>query len=118
MSNTTPQDTGIIEPDHQQNGLPFPNEQQPSTQLQAKSANIAAPDPANQTVIAEKEMHAAEKQAGYQPQAQQPAPSQQRNIYTHATPLGSLQEQPAPIDCPFCKVREMSRTEYHSGTTT
>lgn len=35
-----------------------------------------------------------------------------------ATPLGSLQQGPAPVDCPVCGVREMTRTEFVSGGTT
>lgn len=38
--------------------------------------------------------------------------------YQMATPLASLQQGPAPVDCPVCGVREMTRTEYVSGGTT
>merc|ERR1711964_717937 len=38
--------------------------------------------------------------------------------YQMATPLGSLQQGPAPVDCPVCGVREMTRTEFVSGGTT
>ncbi|TVY83202.1 hypothetical protein LSUE1_G001688 [Lachnellula suecica] len=38
-----------------------------------------------------------------------------RNNYQIATPLASLQQGPAPIDCPVCGVREMTRTEFVSG---
>ncbi|KUJ23058.1 uncharacterized protein LY89DRAFT_679875 [Mollisia scopiformis] len=38
-----------------------------------------------------------------------------RNNYQMATPLASLQQGPAPVDCPICGVREMTRTEFVSG---
>jgi len=41
-----------------------------------------------------------------------------KNNYQNATPLASLQQGPAPVDCPVCNVREMTRTEYVSGGTT
>lgn len=42
----------------------------------------------------------------------------QRNNYQMATPLASLQQGPAPVDCPVCGVRKMTRTEFVSGGTT
>ncbi|TVY34863.1 hypothetical protein LOCC1_G007261 [Lachnellula occidentalis] len=45
-------------------------------------------------------------------------PAAPRNNYQMATPLGSLQQGPAPVDCPVCGVREMTRTEFVSGGTT
>jgi hypothetical protein len=41
-----------------------------------------------------------------------------RNNYQIATPLASLQQDPAPVDCPICGVREMTRTEFVNGGTT
>ncbi|CZS96321.1 hypothetical protein WAI453_009878 [Rhynchosporium graminicola] len=38
--------------------------------------------------------------------------------YQMATPLASLQQGPAPVDCPVCGVRELTRTEFVSGGTT
>jgi len=46
------------------------------------------------------------------------APAAPRNNYQIATPLGSLQQGPSPVDCPVCGVREMTRTEFVSGGTT
>jgi hypothetical protein len=40
------------------------------------------------------------------------------SAFASATPLASLQEFPAPVDCPLCKVRQMTRTEYLSGDKT
>ncbi|TVY51768.1 hypothetical protein LCER1_G004976 [Lachnellula cervina] len=58
----------------------------------------------------------------YAQEQQQPkgvhAPAAPRNNYQIATPLGSLQQGPAPVDCPVCGVREMTRTEFVSGGTT
>jgi len=41
-----------------------------------------------------------------------------KNNYQPATPIASLQQHPAPVDCPICGVREVIRTEYVSGGTT
>jgi hypothetical protein len=50
-----------------------------------------------------------------QPMAQQPMPE---NNFASATPLVSLQQGPAPVDCPVCRVRQMTRVEFVSGGTT
>jgi lipopolysaccharide-induced tumor necrosis factor-alpha factor len=50
-----------------------------------------------------------------QPMAQQPMP---QNNFASATPLVSLQQGPAPVDCPMCRVRQMTRVEFVSGGTT
>ncbi|KAH8755544.1 LITAF-like zinc ribbon domain-containing protein [Hyaloscypha finlandica] len=50
-----------------------------------------------------------------QPMAQQPMPA---NNFASATPLVSLQQGPAPVDCPMCRVRQMTRVEFVSGGTT
>jgi hypothetical protein len=44
--------------------------------------------------------------------------TQQKNTYPIATPLGSLQEVPAAVDCPACSTREMTRAEYVNGGRT
>ncbi|KAF4618361.1 hypothetical protein G7Y89_g14942 [Cudoniella acicularis] len=75
----------------------------------------------------QREMSQAEALPGQQPQFQQqqpqpqpqpqpsvPAPSQ----YLTATPLASLQQSPTPVDCPICRVRQMTRTEFVTGGTT
>ncbi|KAJ5599421.1 LPS-induced tumor necrosis factor alpha factor [Penicillium hetheringtonii] len=38
--------------------------------------------------------------------------------YASATPLHALQSAPAPVDCPACGHREMTRTEAVTGMTT
>jgi hypothetical protein len=43
---------------------------------------------------------------------------QQAPKYQHATPLHGLGESSAPVDCPSCRQRELTRVEYHSGQTT
>jgi lipopolysaccharide-induced tumor necrosis factor-alpha factor len=53
---------------------------------------------------------------GAPPSAAQGGPPQ--NVYTHAVPLPTLQSIPAPVDCPFCGQRELTRTEFLSGGTT
>ncbi|KAI4124795.1 MAG: hypothetical protein LQ338_004621 [Usnochroma carphineum] len=50
---------------------------------------------------------------------QQPVQQPVQQIgYQTATPLQNLQEAAAPVDCPCCRMRALTRTEYHSGNTT
>ncbi|KAL8668739.1 MAG: hypothetical protein Q9168_006644 [Polycauliona sp. 1 TL-2023] len=52
--------------------------------------------------------------------AQQGMPVQQQpqvQGYQHATPIGNLGEGAAPVDCPCCHMRALTKTEYHSGNT-
>ncbi|MCJ1470273.1 hypothetical protein MMC07_008918 [Pseudocyphellaria aurata] len=42
---------------------------------------------------------------------------QQQQFHT-ATPLPNLGEGPAPVDCPSCRTRAVTRTQYVSGNTT
>jgi len=51
-------------------------------------------------------------------QSYQQAQSSKPNVYQNAVPLGALQQGPAPVDCPMCGVRELTRTEFVSGGTT
>ena len=51
-----------------------------------------------------------------QQQMQQPMQSQSQ--YHTAIPLGNLQEAAAPVDCPVCRQRALTRTEYVAGNTT
>ncbi|KAI4253667.1 MAG: hypothetical protein LQ352_003555 [Teloschistes flavicans] len=58
-----------------------------------------------------------------QQQHQQPVQLQQmqhpsQSGYQTAVPLANLQEAAAPVDCPSCRMRALTRTEYHSGGTT
>ncbi|KAL8774456.1 MAG: hypothetical protein Q9209_000829 [Squamulea sp. 1 TL-2023] len=50
------------------------------------------------------------------PQQQHQAPVAQ--AYQTATPIANLGEGPAPVDCPCCHMRALTKTEYHSGNTT
>ncbi|AEO67611.1 b1fe53ec-01a8-48a5-954f-526fd5d92313 [Thermothielavioides terrestris] len=43
----------------------------------------------------------------------QAAPPQPQ--YQHATPLANLLQVPAPVDCPVCRNRTLTRIEYVSG---
>lgn len=56
-----------------------------------------------------------EQQMPQRQYAQQPMP---QSTYASATPLVSLQQGPAPVDCPMCRVRQMTRVEFVSGGTT
>ncbi|KAL9581972.1 MAG: hypothetical protein Q9212_003573 [Teloschistes hypoglaucus] len=56
-------------------------------------------------------------------QHQQPVQLQQmqhpsQSGYQTATPLANLGEAAAPVDCPACRMRALTKTEYHSGNTT
>ena len=39
------------------------------------------------------------------------------SVYHTVTPLHALHEGPAPVDCPVCHTRAMTRTEKHAGNT-
>lgn len=58
----------------------------------------------------------------HQHQSQQQVPQvgvqPQQSQYRTATPLHSLGEAPAPVDCPSCGNRALTRIEYKSGQTT
>lgn len=77
----------------------------------------------------------SEEKAQYTPNPQSPGipqnPSQvpntpqqpyhqprKQNAYQSAIPIASLQQGAAPVDCPFCGVRELTRTDFVSGGTT
>lgn len=62
----------------------------------------------------EYQQHEAQQQ---QQQQHHQAPLQNQN-YASATPLGSLQQGPTPVDCPSCGVRALTQTDYVSGGTT
>ncbi|KAE9368135.1 hypothetical protein N431DRAFT_429332 [Stipitochalara longipes BDJ] len=79
----------------------------------------------------EQQPHYGAEQPGMQPiqekqYQQQAIPQQQQmpqqplpqNNFASATPLVSLQQGPAPVDCPMCRVRQMTRVEFVSGGTT
>lgn len=38
--------------------------------------------------------------------------------HSASVPLSSLMSTPAPVDCPHCRQRTMTRTEAHSGGVT
>jgi len=63
--------------------------------------------------------NAAPKQEYYAPQQQQQqVAAPQQSTYQTAVPLASLQDKPAPVDCPMCKNRAMTRIDAVSGNTT
>jgi hypothetical protein len=51
------------------------------------------------------------------PQQQQQHPQQQQFVgqYPNAIPLASLQQVPALIDCPLCRVRQMTIVHEETG---
>ncbi|KAI4099243.1 MAG: hypothetical protein L6R37_006045 [Teloschistes peruensis] len=62
-------------------------------------------------------------QPGLPHQHQQPVQLQQmqhpsQTGYQTAIPLANLADTAAPVDCPACRMRALTRTEHHSGGTT
>ncbi|KAL8892826.1 MAG: hypothetical protein Q9192_005548 [Flavoplaca navasiana] len=55
------------------------------------------------------------------PQQSMPVQQHQAQVaqaYQTATPIANLGEGAAPVDCPCCHMRALTKTEYHSGNTT
>jgi hypothetical protein len=53
--------------------------------------------------------------------SQQPAPQQAvgaLRMYHTAMPIIALTQGAAPVDCPVCRQRAVTRTEYEAGSTT
>ncbi|KAH8656210.1 LITAF-like zinc ribbon domain-containing protein [Tricladium varicosporioides] len=98
MTGITPQPTGQPQVVYMQNGVPvtaqpMPQGQPMPMQMQPQPMGI--------------------------PQQQQPMQMKPgQRTYQNATPLASLGRSPAPIDCPTCGQRSMSRIEYIVGNTT
>ncbi|KAL8993196.1 MAG: hypothetical protein Q9169_006527 [Polycauliona sp. 2 TL-2023] len=75
-------------------------------------------------------IHDQPKQEYYAGQEHNPAPIHQQGSmpmqqpqvqaqgYQTAVPLANLQDAAAPVDCPACHMRALTKTEYHSGNTT
>ena len=51
-------------------------------------------------------------------QSQYPPVQHQQSQYHSAIPLQNLTEGAAPVDCPTCRQRALTRTDYVSGNTT
>jgi lipopolysaccharide-induced tumor necrosis factor-alpha factor len=147
MASPTPiSQFSIIDPaPPQYANSPIPNEKQeyqqtqpqqftPQAQTQYTQAQLQTQYAQPQGGVAQTYYQQAPAQQQYvQPQMQQqPAQPQVQYVqvpvkhiavaatsaFAAATPLASLQEFPAPVDCPLCKVRQMTRTEYLSGNKT
>ncbi|GLA35748.1 hypothetical protein AnigIFM63309_000768 [Aspergillus niger] len=54
----------------------------------------------------------------HQPQQTFYAGSQHPSGYNTPTPLYALQKTPAPVDCPACGERKMTRVEAETGSST
>ncbi|KAI4218265.1 MAG: hypothetical protein L6R36_009044 [Xanthoria steineri] len=52
------------------------------------------------------------------PQQAMPAVVPQAQGYQNVVPLANLQDSAAPVDCPCCHMRALTKTEHHSGNTT
>ncbi|KAK3174732.1 hypothetical protein OEA41_001978 [Lepraria neglecta] len=82
--------------------------------------------PAQQPAMATNEKQeyytAAQPVEQMQQQPMQQAPVQQMqtqpSMYQNAVPLHSLTEAAAPIDCPTCRQRGLTRVEFVAGNTT
>jgi lipopolysaccharide-induced tumor necrosis factor-alpha factor len=135
--NIPHQPTGISAQSHDQTHQPDPTHivspqstgtknltSQPTltTTHQQEPIEMASPQPPEYANMAQQEKAYlppngnAQHSNGAPPSAAQGGPA--KNIYTYATPLPSLQGVPAPVDCPFCGQRELTRTVHVSGGTT
>lgn len=63
----------------------------------------------------DKAQYAEEVQPQQQQQQQPIIQASQGNNYPTSTPIPSLQQSPAPVDCPVCGVREMTITNPETG---
>lgn len=125
-----PQYTSAIDPDaHHASGtekVPYNEKAQASNpDTQAATTNTYNEMPTLQPNYQQQNPHQDSFQAGKAAQNhfQQQQPIQQQgsygpNNYQNATSLHNLQQTPAPVDCPVCAVREVTRTGYTSGGTT
>ncbi|KAL8881207.1 MAG: hypothetical protein Q9192_007848 [Flavoplaca navasiana] len=52
------------------------------------------------------------------PQQTMPVAQPQAQGYQTVVPLANLQDAAAPVDCPCCHMRALTKTENHSGNTT
>jgi lipopolysaccharide-induced tumor necrosis factor-alpha factor len=94
----------------------YPDHEQPIAQPQQGYPQTPQDYAQNQQNYAQPQ----QPQQGYSQDQQKGFPPQNaaaRNNYQIATPLASLQQGPAPVDCPVCGVREMTRTDFVSGAT-
>ncbi|KAI4211705.1 MAG: hypothetical protein LQ351_005479 [Letrouitia transgressa] len=91
---------------------PQPIQHYPQQQQQPYQSPMASPpvDPQKQEYYPQQQQQPV--------QHQQTMPVQQVSGYQTAVPLINLQEAAAPVDCPSCRSRALTRTEFHSGNTT
>ncbi|SLM39568.1 LPS-induced tumor necrosis factor alpha factor [Lasallia pustulata] len=92
---------------------------QPTPMHHQQSGTVPAPGPAP---VHHQQQPQPQPQHYPQPAAVQekrpapaPAPSHQ---YHTSTPLVALNRAPAPVDCPVCHARALTRTEFVTGNTT
>jgi len=115
--NTT---TGNMNEKHEYTHV-APDTQNPYPQQPQQTYQAGTPQQSFHQTGPQESFHPDQQKAYQQGAPQQSFPQQanaSRNNYQMATPLASLQQGPAPVDCPICGVREMTRTEYVSGGTT
>ena len=79
---------------------------QPQQQLSEKGPHAYSVDP----------LPAPQPIADPAARAVHPGPVQhQPSHFGNATPIAALGQTPAPIDCPACRQRAMTRTQYETG---
>jgi lipopolysaccharide-induced tumor necrosis factor-alpha factor len=89
------------------------------TQAQLQTQTYYQQAPAQQQYVQpQMQQQLAQPQVQYIQVPVQQAAVATTSTFAAATPLASLQEFPAPVDCPLCKFRQMTRTEYLSGNKT
>ncbi|KAL8645825.1 MAG: hypothetical protein Q9210_006493, partial [Variospora velana] len=98
---------------------PYPQQHQypQHEQQQYPSQPMASPpmDPPKQGYYASEQPQAT---TTLQHQPSMPMQQQQQSGYQTATPLANLQDAAAPADCPACRMRALTKIEFHSGNTT
>ncbi|MCJ1233158.1 hypothetical protein MMC14_001113 [Varicellaria rhodocarpa] len=113
----------------------YPPQYQNNTYAQGTEITPMSSQPQMQQPMNEKHEYTAQERGqsytGQQPQqtpgVSMPMPQQQQQPqqsmaqgqqYQTAIPLYALGPGPAPVDCPVCHVRALTRVEYETGNTT
>lgn len=109
--NINPQATGGPAPAYNNEKIDY-NQASPQPQQ-----GYVQPQQQQQAYVQPQQQYAQQQHPSFQQQpSQQSVPvMQKQSMYQSAIPLASLQGNPAPVDCPICHNREMTRVDYQSG---
>jgi lipopolysaccharide-induced tumor necrosis factor-alpha factor len=100
---------------HNSNGIEAAPAQSPAPAYNEKVGHANADAQYPMATPQQEHVNASEAKGHYAAEQQQ---AQGKPRYQTVTPLGSLTQGAAPVDCPVCGVREMTKTEFVSGGTT